>query len=263
MGRGVFVGRVGAILLALLALLGQAALAANADAPVRITISAAASLKDALTEIANDFKKARPGVEVALNFGASGALELQIQQGAPVDVFISASSEEMDKLAAEDLLFANTRVDLLRNEIVLIAPRDSKIVMGFRDLDRADVRVVAIGDPRTVPAGMYAQQVLMALGIYDTVKRKVVLATDVRQVLADVETGSADAGFVYATDAAISSRVRVVADAPPASHRPIVYPGAVLRESRQPEAARSFLAFLQGPEARAAFVKQGFRPAGK
>ena len=214
-------------------------------------------------KIATAFQQSRPDVEVALNFGASGALELQIQQGAPVDVFISASSEEMDKLAGKDLLSAGSRVNLLQNELVLIAPRDSGTVAGFRDLAHADVRIVAMGDPRTVPAGMYAQQVLTALGIYDALKNKVVLATDVRQVLADVETGSAEAGFVYATDAAISSRVRIVADAPPGSHQPIVYPGSVLRDSRQPDAARSFLDFLQGPKARAAFAKEGFRPAGK
>jgi molybdate transport system substrate-binding protein len=251
-----------AVLLALLGLPLQAPRAA-ADAPARITVSAAASLKDAFTEIGDAFKRARPDVDIALNFGASGALELQIEQGAPVDVFISASSDEMDKLAAKGLLSANTRVDLLRNELVLIAPRDSKVVTGFGDLQRADVATVAMGDPRTVPAGAYAQQVLTSLGMYDSVKRKVVLATDVRQVLLDIETGSAEAGFVYATDAAISNRVRVVADAPPGSHQPVIYPGAVLRDSQHADAARSFLAFLQGPAARAAFAKQGFRPAEK
>ena len=250
-----------AVLLAMLALTPRGLRAA--DAPVRVTVSAAASLRDALTEIGEAFKRARPDIDLAENFGASGALELQIEQGAPVDVFISASSDEMDKLAAKGLLSANTRVDLLRNELVLIAPRDSKIVAGFRDLERADVGTVAMGDPRTVPAGSYAQQVLTSLGMYDAVKRKMVLATDVRQVLLDVETGSAEAGFVYATDAAISNRVRVVADAPAGSHRPIVYPGAVLRDSQHADAARSFLAFLQSPVAQAAFAKQGFRPAGK
>jgi molybdate transport system substrate-binding protein len=125
------------------------------------------------------------------------------------------------------------------------------------------VRVVAMGDPRSVPAGAYAQQVLNALGLADAVKGKTVLGTDVRQVLADVETGSADAGLVYATDAAISTGVRVVADAPENSHMPIVYPVAVLRSSTNPDAARAFVQFLQSSAARAIFQKYGFRPAAK
>jgi molybdate transport system substrate-binding protein len=240
---------------------GPAARAATQ--PAEITVSAAASLKDALTEIRTDFEKAHPGIEVSLNFGASGTLELQIQEGAPVDAFLSASPEEMDALASKGMLRAGTRVNLLRNELVLIVPRDSKGVNGFEDLKRADVRVVAMGDPHSVPAGSYAKQVLTAMGLYDAVRRKAVLGTDVRQVLADVETGSADAGLVYATDAAITSRVRVVADAPAGTHRPIIYPAAVLRSSAHPAAAQEFIHYLKSDAACQVFVKYGFRPIEK
>lgn len=248
----------------LAAKVSPAALAAEQKAaPVRITVSVAASLKDALTEIAGQFGRTRPDIEVAINSGASGALELQIEQGAPADVFISASNEEMDKLAAKNLLLNGTRLDLLQNSMVLIVPANAKTVTDFRDLARSDVRVVALGDPRTVPAGRYGQEVLTSLGIYDAVKSKLVLATDVRQVLAFVETGNADAGLVYATDAAITRSVKVVAEAPAGSHMPIVYPAAVLRDSQHPDAARAFIAFLKGPGARAVFVKDGFKPAGQ
>lgn len=228
-----------------------------------VTVSAAASLKDALTAIRDSFARSHPDVALMLNFGASGTLQLQIEQGAPADVFISAAPQQMDALAAKGLILADTRLDLLRNELVLIVPTDSKNVTGFSDLGRADVRVVAIGDPRSVPAGAYAQQVLSALGLADSVKGKTVLGTDVRQVLADVETASADAGLVYATDAAISTRVRIVADAPANTHMPIVYPVAVLKSSAHPDTARAFIQYLQGPDARHIFQKYGFRPATK
>ena len=230
---------------------------------VQITVSAAASLKDALTAIDQDFQHAYPDIEITPNFGASGTLQLQIQEGAPVDVFISAAPQQMDALAGKNLLQSGTRVDLLQNELVLIAPKDSKVVSGFNDLKRADVRVIALGDPRSVPAGTYAQQVLTALGLYDSVKSKMTLGTDVRQVLADVETGSAEAGLVYATDAAISSKVRVVADAPAGTHQPILYPAAVLSRSTNPDAARVYVSYLASSNARQVFAKYGFRPAAK
>jgi molybdate transport system substrate-binding protein len=236
---------------------GPAARAAAAPAP--ITVSAAASLKNALTAIRGKFERAHPDVAVALNFGASGTLELQILEGAPVDVFLSASPEEMNALAAKGMLRKGTRVALLRNELVLIVPRNSGGVTGFKDLTRPGVRVVAMGDPRGVPAGSYAKQVLQALGLYEAVRRKAVLGTDVRQVLADVETGSAEAGLVYATDAAISPRVRVVAEAPPGTHRPIVYPAAVLGSSAHPAAAQEFIGYLRSDTAREVFRRYGFR----
>jgi len=231
--------------------------------PVRLTVSAAASLKDALTAIDQDFQRSHPDIEITPNFGASGTLQLQIEQGAPVDVFISAAPQQMDALASKNLLLADTRANLLENELVLIVPKDSKNVASFGDLKRADVRVIAVGDPRSVPAGTYARQVLTALAIYDAVKSKMTLATDVRQVLADVETGSAEAGLVYSTDAAISSKVRVAMDAPAGTHQPIVYPVAVLRASMNPDAARELVKYLASLAARAVFSKYGFRPAAK
>jgi molybdate transport system substrate-binding protein len=231
---------------------------------VELLVSAAASLKDVLGEVNDLYQKQHPGVSVSLNLGGSGTLETQIEQGAPADVFISAAPEEMDALASKGLLRANTRIALLTNRLVLIVPRGNRGIGGlhsFQDLLLADVRTVALGDPRSVPAGMYAQQTLTALGIYDAVRHKAVYASDVRQVLAYVETGSADAGIVYATDAESSSRVRIAAEAPAGAAPHIVYPAAALKSSAHPADAQNYLRFLQSDAARAVFLRYGFRMA--
>jgi molybdate transport system substrate-binding protein len=204
------------------------------------------------------YEKRHPNMKLIYNFGGSGMLLLQIEQGAPVDVFISAAPAQMDTLEKKGLLLAGTRVNLAENRMVLIVPSNSTNVTGFADLAQPNVRVIALGEPVSVPAGHYAQQVLEHLHIYQQVRPKVVLAKDVRQVLAYVETGDADAGIVYATDARITSRVRVVAEAPADSHDPVIYPGAVIRRGANPAEAREFLSFLAGAEARAVLVKYGF-----
>jgi len=232
-------------------------------AQTELTVSAAISLKDALDEAKQIYTKEHPDVAIAINYGASGTLQLQIEQGAPVDVFLSAAPKQMDALETKGLLLAGTRKDLLQNEVVLVAPKDSKLgLRSFQDLTRTDVKQVALGEPTTVPAGQYAKETLTSLGIYDTVNAKAVLAKDVRQVLTYVETGNVDAGIVYATDAASSSKVTVVATAPPKSHAPVIYPGAVIKASKNPEAAKSLLDFLAGPRGAAVFQKYGFRTPG-
>ena len=233
-----------------------------AQRPTTLTVSAAISLKDALDQIQRDYTAANPAVAIAINYGASGTLQLQIEQGAPVDVYISASPKQMDALDTKGLLLEGTRKNLLRNEIVLIVPKDSAShISSFRDLTRPDVKQIAVGEPATVPAGEYAREVLTYLGIYDAVKPKAVLAKDVRQVLTYVATGNVDAGIVYATDALTSSMVRVVATAPEGSHAPAIYPIAVTKNSKSPAAARAFEEYLSGSQARAIFQKYGFGPA--
>jgi len=141
---------------------------------------------------------------------------------------------------------------------VLIVPTSSNKVKEFEDLARPEVKIIALGEPATVPAGMYGRQVLEHLGLLAATEKKIVFAKDVRSVRTYVETGDADAGLVYRTDAQGSSKVRVVAAAPAGSHDPILYPVALLKQSREPAAARSFLEYLSGPEARAVFAKHGF-----
>jgi molybdate transport system substrate-binding protein len=234
---------------------------------VSITVSAAISLKGALDELAHTYEQRHSGIRVTCNYGSSGTLEHQIEQGAPVDIFLSAAEKQMDALESGGLLVEGTRQDLMGNQLVLIVPRTSTIVKDFPDLARPEVKIVALGEPGTVPAGRYAQQTLERLGLLTAVERKVVYAKDVRAVLTYVETGNADAGFVYQTDARMSSKVRVVAAAPVATHDPIAYPVAVVRSTKIITAARAFLEFLESPQARAVFERYGFtsleKQAGK
>lgn len=229
---------------------------------VTLTISVAASLQDAITEIEADYQKSHEDVAFRNNFGGSGTLAQQIEDGAPTDVFLSASAGPVEQLTKRGLVVAGTRHELLRNTLVLIAPRDSKL-KNFDDLADPSVRVIALGDPSSVPAGRYGRQTLVALNLLKRVEKKLVLAKDVRQVLTYVETGNADAGLVYATDAATSGRVRVIATAPESSHDPIIYPVVVIRGSREAAAAQSFSDYLEDAAAKTIFEKYGFTIAAK
>lgn len=230
-------------------------------AVTNLTVSAAISLKEALDDVAKLYKVAQPTTTLSFNLGGSGTLQRQIEQGAPVDVFISASPKEMDALESKGLLLPETRRNLARNSVVLIVPAGTTEISGFQDLTTPAVKIIAIGEPQTVPAGKYAQEVLIHFGLYAQIKSKLVLAKDVRQVLTYVETGNADAGIVYATDAKSSGRVALVAVAPADSHEPVIYPGAVIKNSANPAAAKSFVDFLAGTKSRDVFQKYGFIPA--
>jgi molybdate transport system substrate-binding protein len=228
-----------------------------------VTVSAAISLKDSLDEVGHLYAARHSAAKVAFNYDSSGTLQRQIEQGAPVDVCFSAAEKQMDDLAVQGLVATETRRDIVANSVVLITPASSTMVRGFEDLSRLQVSAIALGEPGTVPAGMYAQQTLEHMGFFAAVEKKIVYAKDVRAVLSYVETGNADAGFVYRSDALTSKKVRVVATAPADSHDPIVYPAAVLKNSKNAAAAREFLEFLEGPEAHAVFEKYGFAPAEK
>jgi molybdate transport system substrate-binding protein len=227
------------------------------SAQTALNVSAAASLKDALEDVENAYATTHAHLEFTNNFGSSGTLAVQIDQGAPADVFLSAAAKPMDDLEAKGLLAAGTRRNLLRNTLVLIVPLDSGL-HDFQGLTASSIKTIALGDPASVPAGQYGRQTLASLHLLDKLNAKLVLAKDVRQVLAYVETGNADAGLVYATDAQISNKVRVVATAPDSTHDPIVYPVAVIMGSRSQQTARSFVDYLASPAAKAIFVKRGF-----
>jgi molybdate transport system substrate-binding protein len=227
----------------------------------RVTVSAAISLKDSLDEIGKIYEKAHPGAKISFNYAGSGTLQRQIEQGAPVDIFFSAAEKQMDDLQSKDLVDAGTRRNIVANQLVLIVPASNTTIHSFQDLSNVSVKVLALGEPSTVPAGTYARQTLEHLGIWGGVEKKVVLAKDVRAVLTYVETGNADAGMVYQTDAQGSSKVRIVTVAPADSHDPIIYPAAIMKAAKNPSAAASFLAFLSSSAAREVFAKYGFLPA--
>ncbi|CAA9556407.1 Molybdenum ABC transporter, substrate-binding protein ModA [uncultured Synechococcales cyanobacterium] len=224
---------------------------------VTLTVSAAASLKDVMQDIQSTYSQEQPQTNITYNFASSGSLQQQIEQGAPVDVFVSAARKQMNALEQKNLLLAGTRKDLLGNEVVLITSGNAKI-LGFADLKRDQVKQVAIAEPKSVPAGQYGQEVLTTLNLFDTLRPKLVFAKDVRQVLSYVETGNVDAGIVYATDAKTSQKVKIVATAPKNSHSPIAYPVAILQDSKQPDAAKKFVDFLSSDQAQATFKQAGF-----
>ena len=228
----------------------------------QLTVSAAASLKGAMTEIKKIYEQEHPQSEIIYNFASSGSLQRQIEQGAPVDVFISAAVNKMDTLAEQELLLTETRRDLLKNQMVLIAPESNNKsnfqLDNFNDLTTEEITTVALGQPASVPAGKYAQEVLNSLQIADKVNSKAVYGKDVRQVLNYVATGNVDAGIVYQTDARLSDKVQIVATAPEDTHSPVIYPIAVIKDSDRSEAASELIEFLATPEAQAVFEEYGF-----
>lgn len=237
------------------------ALAHPRPAPTSLTVSAAISLTESLETLRNLYRRRAPDISLTLNLGASGVLEQQIEEGAPVDIFIPASTREMNELASSKLLLAGSRRNLLEDTLVLICPISFHGISGFSDLTQPEVRRIAMANPESVPAGMYAEQVLKYYGLYDRLKPKLILAQDVRQALAYVETTDVDAGLVYVTEAHLSPKVKVVAQAPDGSHAPIVYPAAILKRCAHIDAARDFLQFLSSPEARRVFERKGFAMA--
>lgn len=231
---------------------------APAMADTTLLVSAAASLKDALEEIKPLYQQSKPGIKITYNFGASGALLQQIEQGAPADIFISAAAKQMNTLQEKGMLVPGTRANLANNKLVLIVPRSSRGVTSFASLKQPAVRKIAIGEPRSVPAGQYAEQVLQTLKMYDALKPKFVYANNVRQVLAAVESGNADAGIVYLTDAKTSNKVKVAVTADDTYHAPIAYPMAVLKNSKNVNAAKDFVKYLASPSAKGVLKQYGF-----
>jgi molybdate transport system substrate-binding protein len=232
--------------------------------PVNITISAAASLSDVLKEINNLYTQNETNVIITTNFASSGTLQTQIENGAPVDLFISAAPTQMDNLQKKDLLLNDTRVNLLNNKIVLVVPNDSTMgITSFNDLALDKVKKIAVGDPKSVPAGTYARQAFDQLGITTQVQPKEVLAGDVRQVLTYVEGNNVDAGIVYSTDALTSTKIKVVASAPAEINAKIVYPAAVIKTSKNPDSARAYLNYLYSRQAKIVFEKYGFTVVAK
>ncbi len=224
-----------------------------------LLVSAAASLQAVLTAIQPLFEQANPHLKVTYNFGASGTLQRQIEQGAPADIFLSAAQQQMEALQQQGLLLDGTRRDLLTNRLVLIVPVNTELnLTDFRQLADPEVQKIAVGEFRIVPAGQYAEEVFNQLGLLAAVQSKLIFGNSVRTVLAGVESGNVDAGVVYATDAQLSEKVKSVATADTALHSPIVYPIAILKTSQQGQAAAVYIQFLSGPAAQQVFQEFGF-----
>ncbi|MFC7439785.1 molybdate ABC transporter substrate-binding protein [Laceyella putida] len=230
--------------------------------PTEITVLTAASLSDVMKELERKYESAHPQVDLVPSFASSGKLKQQIEQGAPADLFLSASSKEMDDLLRKGLIDSKFHADLVSNELVLIIPKDSPCpIKGWSDLTSAAVNKLSIGQPETVPAGRYAKQTLEHLHLWKQLQPKMIFAGDVRQVLAHVKSGNADAGIVYLTDAATTDGITVAGVANPQTHPPIVYPIGVIKATKQPKQTQDFYHWLQGPEASFLFSKYGFKKA--
>ena len=216
------------------------------------------SLTDALTEVSQRFGTAR-NVKVYCNFAGSSTLQRQIEKGAPADVFISASPNQMDALQQKGLIYEDSRRGILNNRLVLVAPVNHSVSLtDVGMLPQDSIGRIAIGEPNSVPAGIYGREALAQLGVWDAVQPKLIPTADVRSTLAYVESGEVDVGVVYHTDAKISKKVEIIYEFPDSSHTPIVYPAAVLRNTGHKVLAQAFLEYLQTAEVTAIFEKYGF-----
>lgn len=225
-----------------------------------IYISAAASMADAMNEIKADYEKKHPDVVIRTNYAGSGTLMNQIIEGSPADLFISASDKQMDTLAKKQLIDAASRVELLKNELVLIVPKASSLTLSsFQDAAGENVTKIAIADPASVPVGQYSEKLFQKMGIWDQVKEKMVMSQDVRQSLDWVASGNVQCAPVYRTDAAIEKdRVRIVAVAPQGINQGIFYPLAILKKSGEKAGVGDFYQYLKSPEAQKVYEKYGF-----
>lgn len=234
-----------------------------------IVVFAAASMTDTMNEIAEMYKTINPDVDIVYNFDSSGTLKTQIQEGADCDIFISAAQKQMNQLDVNggdenteglDFVDTDTRFDLVSNSVVLITPVGNPAdVESFEDLASDKVSLIALGNS-DVPVGQYSEEIFNYMGIWDQLnsESKITFGSNVREVLAQVEEGAVDCGVVYSTDAATTDKVEIAATAPEGSHQDVTYPAAVLKTSKNPEAAKAFIDYLKTGECTEVFEKAGF-----
>ncbi|MDR1622947.1 MAG: molybdate ABC transporter substrate-binding protein [Synergistaceae bacterium] len=236
-----------------------------------LTVFAAASMTEAMNRIAELYKKTAPDVTVVYNFDSSGTLKTQIQEGADCDVFISAGQRQMDQIDITadpavnteklDFVLPGSRFNIVANQVVLVVPKgkNPKGIDDFADVVTDKVSIVALGNS-DVPVGQYSQEIYTSLGLWEklNVMSKITFASNVKEVLVQVAAAAVDCGVVYGTDAATSKGVEVVASAPEGSHRPIVYPAAILKRAKDEAVAKAFAEFLKGDESTNVFKSIGF-----
>lgn len=231
---------------------------------VELMVSAAASLAKPLEELRRQYEERTDGIRLRINYGSSGTLQKQIEQGAPADVFVSAGQKQMDALAQAGLIAPSLCAPLLTNRLVIVVPAaGGGELASLADLAGEGWGTVAIGEPETVPAGAYAKEALERAGLWDALAGKLLFAKDVRQALAAASTGNADAAFVYATDAASAGGVRAAHELPQDAHAAIEYPAGVVAGSKHPREAEAFYRFLFSEQAADVFRSFGFGVAGK
>lgn len=226
-----------------------------------LIVSAAASLQDSLNTLKDKYEKHHPDIKLIFNYASSGTLQKQIEQGAPADIFISAGMKQMKALTDASLVEKDSV--LLQNKLVVVVPQEQATSsynksITLNDLAGPTFLKLAVGEPATVPAGQYSKEALTKAGLWDKLEPKMVFAKDVRQVLNYVETGNADAGLVYLTDAKSSDKTAVAIEVPDELHAPILYPEAIVKATKHSKEAGEFLDFLRTDEAMGVFSKDGF-----
>lgn len=241
---------------------------ANKEDKKDLTVFAAASMTESLTEIKAEFEKENPGVNLVFNFDSSGTLKSQIAEGAPCDVFISAAAKQMDELDptsdkkdSDVEIDSDSRFDLLENEVTLAVKKDSdKDIKSFEDLNTDLVETIALGNA-DVPVGQYSESLLKNMGIWDAIQSKVTFGSNVKEVTSWVSEGAVDCGIIYSTDAKAAG-LKLVAKADPSLlDKKVIYPAAVLKDSKNREDADKFISFLNSDKAREIFEKYGFKQA--
>jgi molybdate transport system substrate-binding protein len=228
-----------------------------------VKVFAAASLTDAMQAIARDYE-AQSHDQIVFNFAGSNVLARQILQGAPADIFLSADEREMDVVEKADMLAIGSRRNLLSNTLVVIVPAGSSLtIQSAKDLTKNDVKRIALGDPETVPAGVYAKSYLTSHGIWLAVQNKVIPTENVRAALAAVASGNVEAGIVYKTDAMISPKIKIAFEIPTEEAPQILYPGAIVKNSTNSQEVKNFFTYLESSKAAAVFAHYGFRTTAR
>jgi molybdate transport system substrate-binding protein len=236
----------------------------QSEEKAELTILAAASLTDVCNELKTMYEREHSNVTLTFSYAGSGALQTQIEEGAPADLFISAAKKQMNALKEKNLMKEDTICNLLENKVVLIVPKDGKLELtSFEDVKKDTVTMIGIGEVESVPAGQYAKRIFTNLGLWETVEAKANFGTDVRTVLGWVETSAVSCGVVYATDAYSTDLVKIVAEAPEGSCDPVIYPAGVVASSKNITTAEAFLAFLKSDEAMKVFKDYGFVKAAE
>lgn len=228
-----------------------------AEPTVELTISAAASLKDAMAELETQFKNTHPEIKLTFNFGSSGSLQQQIEQGAPCDVFISAGKSQMDALNTKGLILEDTTKNLVQNSLVLVGPKNTTIT-SLDDLKTDKVKKIALGEPKSVPAGKYADEVLTKTNMKDAVTSKLIFAKDVTEVLTWTQSENADVGFAYLSDSKGNDSIKIIETISEDLHSKILYPIGIIKASKESTSAKAFEDFLFTDEAQNTLVKYGY-----
>lgn len=250
------------LLLGLALLLGGCGTGDETPASIELHVSVAASLTDVMTELESQFEEKHPRIDLIINYGSSGALQQQVEQGAPTDVFFSAGMKQMEALVGKGLIVKVDTKPVIRNRLVVVVPASGGGKLErLADLTGPMWKRVAMGEPDTVPAGMYSRQVMEQEGVWGALQPKLVYAKDVRQVIAYVASGNVEAGWVYRTDAMLSDLVRVELEVDPKQHEAIVYPIGIVADTEHRDAAMALYEFVGGEQARALYEKYGFEPA--